>query len=150
MRIAANIVGALLGFVFITSGVVVLFNLTEMPPPPPPDSPVGGFFTAFGTTGYLTFVKVLEVIGGILVAIPRTRRAGLLVLGPIIVNIIAFHAFVAKAGVFSATIIAIVALTLFLVWAERAAFAAFLGFTGRPQPDQKVNPQASNAESAVR
>ena len=128
MKIAAIIVGALLGLVFVASGVVVLFNLVEMPPPPPPDSPMGGFFAAFGATGYRTFVKVLEVIGGILVAIPRTRRAGLLVLGPIIINILAFHAFVAKEGVFAPTIVVICLLTLFLVWVERAAFAAFLGF----------------------
>jgi len=127
MKIAAIIVGALLGFVFVASGIVVLFNLAPMPPPPPPESPMGGFFAAFGPTGYLTFVKVLEVIGGILVAIPRTRRAGLLVLGPIIINIIAFHAFVAREGVFAPTIVVICLFTLFLVWVEWAAFAAFLG-----------------------
>ena len=127
MKIAANIVGALLGLLFIAAGVTVLFNLGPTPPPPPPGSPMEGFFAAFGTTGYLTFVKVLEVIGGILVAIPRTRRAGLLVLGPIIINILAFHAFVAKEGVFAPTIVVICLLTLFLVWVERAAFAAFLG-----------------------
>ena len=31
---------------------------------------------AFGPTGYMTFIKVLELLGGILVAIPRTRRLG--------------------------------------------------------------------------
>jgi hypothetical protein len=103
---------------------------------------MGGFFAAFGATGYLTFVKVLEVIGGILVAIPRTRRAGLLVLGPIIVNILAFHIFVQKEGVFSPTIIAIVLFTLFLVWVERAAFAAFLGFTPKVRQEAKINADA--------
>ena len=44
---------------------------------------------AFGPTGYLNFVKVLEVVGGLLVAIPRTRRMGLLVLGPILVLYVA-------------------------------------------------------------
>ena len=34
-------------------------------------------------SGKTTVAKVLEVLGGLLVAIPRTRRAGLLVLGPI-------------------------------------------------------------------
>ncbi|HEX7860782.1 MAG TPA: hypothetical protein VF773_10675 [Verrucomicrobiae bacterium] len=127
MKIAANIAGALLGLLFIMSGVVVLFKLAPMPPPPPADTPPGAFFLAFGTTGYLTFVKVLEVIGGVLVAIPKTRRAGLLVLGPIIINILAFHGFVtAGEGLFSPMLMAIVAVTLFLVWVERAAFAAFL------------------------
>ena len=57
--------------------------------------------SAFGPTGYMTFVKVLEMLGGILVAMPRTRNAGLLILGPIIVNILAFHLFVAGEGVFN-------------------------------------------------
>ena len=142
MKIAATIVGALLGLLFIAAGVTVLFNLAPTPPPPPPDSPMAGFFSAFGTTGYLTFVKLLEVTGGILVAIPKTRRAGLLVLGPIIVNILAFHIFVAKEGVFSPMIIAITLFALFLVWVERAAFAAFLGLAAtnapvRTQPESK-------------
>jgi putative oxidoreductase len=147
MKIAAIIVGALLGFVFVASGVVVLFNLVPMPPPPPPDSPMGGFFAAFGPTGYLTFVKVLEVIGGILVAIPRTRRAGLLVLGPIIINILAFHAFVAGEGVFAPTIVVICLLTLFLVWVERAAFAAFLGFRPATQSSTKTKVSAKVSET---
>jgi hypothetical protein len=50
------------------------------------------------------------------------------VLGPIIINIIAFHAFVAREGVFAPTIVVICLFTLFLVWVERAAFAAFLGW----------------------
>jgi hypothetical protein len=82
---------------------------------------------AFGPTGYLTFVKILEVIGGVLVAIPKSRRMGLLILGPIIINILAFHGFVtAGVGLFSPMLMAIVVVTLFLVWVERAAFRAFL------------------------
>jgi putative oxidoreductase len=130
MRIAAVIVGALLGLVFVASGLVVLLNVAPTPPPPPEGSPAAGFFSAFGPTGYLTFVKVLEVLGGVLVAIPKTRRAGLLVLGPIIINIIAFHAFVMRGeGVFSPVLLVICAMTLFLVWVERHASAAFIART---------------------
>jgi len=126
MRILVLVAGALLGLVFIASGVVVLFNLVT-PPPPPEGTPAAHFMAAFAPTGYLTFVKVLEVIGGLLVAIPLTRRAGLLVLGPILVNILAFHAFLMRGeGLLSPPILLIVALALFLVWTERAAFLAFL------------------------
>lgn len=80
----------------------MLFNLVPMPPPPPEGTPPALFMGAFAPTGYLTFVKVIEVIGGVLVAIPFTRNLGLLVLGPIIVNILAFHAFITKGeGLFS-------------------------------------------------
>ena len=72
---------------------MVLLGLGPTPEPPPEGTPPAHFFAAFGPTGYLSFVKVCEVVGGLLVAIPRTRNLGLLVLGPVIVNILAFHLF---------------------------------------------------------
>lgn len=120
------IAGILLGLLFVMSAVVVLFNLVEAPPPPE-GSPAAMFFAAFGPTGYLTFVKVFELIGGILVAIPKTRNLGLLVLGPIILNILAFHLFVtAGEGVFSPMLLLIVALALYLLWVGRKQFAGLL------------------------
>lgn len=126
MRFIPPIVGALLGLLFVMSGVVVLFNLVDAPPPPE-GTPAAQFFAAFAPTGYLTFVKVLEVIGGVLVAIPRTRNLGLLTLGPIIVNILAFHAFLMKGeGLFSPMILLLVAASLYLLWVERKAFGALV------------------------
>ena len=48
---------------------------------------------AFGPTGYVKFVKTFEFTGALLVMIPRLRNLGLLLLGPVIVNILAFHLF---------------------------------------------------------
>lgn len=122
MKIAAAIAGALLGLLFIFSSVVVLFGLADVPPPPE-GTPAAHFMAAFAPTGYMTFVKVLELVGGILVAIPVTRNLGLLVLGPIIVNILAFHAFImAGEGLFNPMIVFIVLASLFLLWVERKAF----------------------------
>jgi putative oxidoreductase len=93
---------------------------------------MAAFFTAFAPTGYLTFVKVLELLGGVLIAIPVTRRAGLLILGPIMVNILAFHVFVtAGQGLLDPPLLILTALMLFLTWAERAEFLAFLRPTAR-------------------
>ena len=136
MKIASIITGALLGLVFIAGGLMVLLNLAPPPPPFPEGSAAAHFMTAFATTGYLKFVKLFEVLGGLLVAIPKTRRAGLLVLGPIIINILAFHGFVMHGeGLFSPVLLVIVALTLFLVWVEHAAFCAFLCHPCRPKED---------------
>ncbi len=127
MKIASIITGVLLGVVFIAGGLMVLLNLAPAPPPFPEGSAAAHFMTAFATTGYLKFVKCFEVIGGLLVAIPKTRRAGLLVLGPIIINILAFHGFVMHGEeLFSPVLLVVVALTLFIVWVERAAFKVFL------------------------
>ena len=82
---------------------------------------------AFAPTGYLTFVKVCQLLGGILVIIPRTRNFGLLVLGPIIINILAYHMFIMKGeGLLNPILIAIVLLALYLLWHARKSFAALL------------------------
>ena len=126
MKYIPAIAGALLGLLFVMSGVVVLFNLVQAPPMPE-GTPAAMFMGAFGPTGYFTFIKILEVIGGILVAIPRTRNFGLLILGPIIVNILAFHVFVTKGeGIGSPLLIFIVLLALYLLWCERRAFGQLL------------------------
>lgn len=124
MKHAPTIAGALLGLLFIMSSVVVLFGLVKMPPPPE-GTPAALFMGAFGPTGYMTFVKVLELLGGVLLLIPRTRNFGLLVIGPILVNILAFHVFIMKgAALFDPMLIVIVLLTLYLLWVGRKTFAA--------------------------
>ena len=120
------VAGVVLGLLFIMSAVVVLFNLVKMPPPPE-GSPAAMFFAAFGPTGYMKFVKIFELTGGILVMIPRLRNLGLLVLGPVIVNILAFHSFITDgAGVADPMFITIMVLTVFLLWCGRKNFAALL------------------------
>jgi len=126
MKYAPHVAGGLLGLLFVLFGLVVLLKLAP-PPPLPEGTPAAQFMAAFGSTGYLTFVKVLEVIGGILVAIPRTRNLGLLVLGPILVNILAYHLFVtAGQGLLNPLLIVIALLVLYLLWVERAAFAGLV------------------------
>jgi hypothetical protein len=125
MKLATDIVGGLLGLAFVAFSLLFFFGHT--PPPPPPDSLPGKYMAAFGPTGYLAFVKILELLGGALVAVPITRNLGLLVLGPIIINILCFHGFVMKGeGLFSLVIIIIVLAALFLLWAERRAFAGLV------------------------
>ena len=126
MKHLPTVAGALLGLLFVMSAVVVLFGLAPTPALPE-GTPMAMFMGAFGPTGYMTFVKVLELIGGILVAIPRTRNFGLLVLGPILVNVLAFHAFIMKGeGLLNPLLLLIVALALYLLWVGRKAFAGLL------------------------
>ena len=123
MKLATNIVAGLFGLMFLFGGFFFFFG--TMPPGPPEDSLPGKFMAAFGPTGYMAFVKVCEIIGGALVAVPRTRNLGLLVLGPIVINILCFHAFVAKGGFeWEHAFIALAA--LFLLWTERKAFAGLV------------------------
>jgi putative oxidoreductase len=126
MKYIPIVAGILLGLVFVASGAVVLFKLAPIPPLPE-GTPAAHFMAALGPTGYLTIVKVLEVLGGILVAIPRTRNLGLLTLGPIIVNILAYHAFVMNGeGLFAPPLVIIVVLAVYLLWVERKAFSGLI------------------------
>lgn len=125
MKHAPTVAGILLGLLFIMSSVVVLFHLIPPDKIPKPATPEAAMFMGvLGPTGCLTMVKIFELLGGILVAIPRTRNFGLLVLGPIIVNILAYHTFIMKGnGLLNPMIIVIVLLALCLLWAGRKNFA---------------------------
>ena len=130
MKIRTIIAGALLGLAFVAFGSLYFLNLLPSPPPPPAGSPPALFMGALHPTGYLGFVKAMEIIGGVLIVIPRTRNLGLLVIGPIVINILAFHVFIMKGAMMLDPVLAvIVVLTLFLLWAERRAFA---GLVHRP------------------
>ena len=120
------VAGIVLGLLFVMASVVVLLKLAPEPKLPE-GSPAALFMGAFGPTGYMTFVKIFELLGGILVAIPRTRNLGLLVLGPIIVNILAFHIFITHgADLLNPMLLIIVALALYLLWVGRRSFAGLL------------------------
>ena len=125
MKHVVNIVGALLGLVFLNAASMMLFGIGigPAPEPPEPGSAAEHFGAAFGPTGWLKFVKVFELAGAVLVAIPRTRCIGLLLLGPIIVNIVAFHFFVSGKGLSDPIVVAVTAAAVFLLLAEHKAFA---------------------------
>lgn len=124
MRYLPAIAGALLGAIFILASLTVLLHLAPQPAMAP-GTPMALFMGALGPTGYFTMVKLFELSGGVLVAIPPTRRLGLLILGPIIVNILAFHIFILHGdGIVHGLVPAVPA--LYLLWAERRSFAAYL------------------------
>ena len=125
MKIAANIAGGLLGFVFAALSLMVLLGLAPAPKLTE-GSPEASYMAAMAPTGYLIFVLVCEFIGGILVAIPRTRNLGLLVLGPIVINILAYHTFIMKGGGLVGPPLLVAALAAFLLWTERKAFAGLV------------------------
>ena len=128
MKHLPTIAGALLGLAFVVFGSNFFLNFLPMPnDPSPADAPHKLFMGALFPTGYLAFVKVLETLGGLLVAVPKTRNLGLLVLGPIIVNILCFHIFLNKGTTLIDPVnIAITGLALFLLWTERKAFAGLV------------------------
>lgn len=127
MRHIPTVAGALLGLLFIAISAMFLLGMVPKMDPPPAGSLPALFMGAFAPSGYLTFVKVLELVGGLLVAIPKTRNLGLLVLGPIIINILAYHLFImGGATLADPMLIFVVVVTLYLLWVERKAFAGLV------------------------
>jgi putative oxidoreductase len=122
MKIAALIAGLLLGLVFIALPGALMLGLLKSPPMDPA-TPAAQFFGVFYTTGWLKVVQICQIGGGILVAIPKTRNFGLLVLGPIIVNILCFHILVQQGGLVPLPLV-VALLAAFLLFAERQKFAA--------------------------
>ncbi len=128
MKHASTIASILLGLAFIIFGANFFLKFIPMPADPSPaDAPHKLFLGAMIPTGYFTFVKVLEILGGVLVALPKTRNFGLLILGPIIVNIVAFKVFLTKgAGLTDPPVLAVILLSAFLLFTERKAWLSLM------------------------
>ncbi len=92
MKIAKQIPAYLLAFVFIVFGAMYFLHLMKIPPMTGDQLT---FMTLFGGSGYMTFIKTLEVIFGVLLVFPKTRALGLLLILPIVVNILCFEVFIA-------------------------------------------------------
>lgn len=93
MKNLKHIPAYLLGLVFVVFGAE--FFLHFMPTPPPPTGDAGAFAGLLYKTGFLAFVKILEISFGLLLLVPKTRALGYLLIAPIIVNILLFEIFMA-------------------------------------------------------
>ena len=112
----------LLGLVFFVFG---LNKFLHFIPQPPPQGAAGDFFIGLAASGYFfPLLASAEVIAGAALLMRRFVPLALSVLAPVIVNIVAFHAFLAPSGLPVA--IVVLGLELFLAWSYRAAFRAML------------------------
>src|SRR5690349_4824315 len=94
----------LLGLMFFVFGLMGLLNLIQ----PPPDTPIPEFAIAMAKTGYMfQFIKGTEVIVGFLLLINRFVPLALAIIAPIVINIVAFHVFLAPPGTGMAIFIAL-------------------------------------------
>lgn len=125
MTTLTTVAAILLCAVFQLAAWNFFFHYMKLPPPPK-GSPAALFMEAVAPTGYLKFVIILEIIGSLLVLFPSTRILGLLILGPIVVNILCYHGFLLKgAGLFPLPL-AVTAGYGFLFWTEWARLCTLL------------------------
>ena len=118
MRIAGLIARYLLGLIFVVFGANGFLHFIPMPPP---SGVAGQFMGALFVSHVLVVIFLLELIGGILLLVGRYVPLALVLLGPVIVNIVLFHAFMAPSGLPLATVVVI--LWLLTAWTIRSAFA---------------------------
>lgn len=96
MKIFKFIVFLLFGLMFINSGLNKLFHYL---PTPELSEELTRVNQAFDTIAWLLpLVGIVEVIGGILSIIPRTRPLGLIMLFPIMIGVMCQHIFYAPEG----------------------------------------------------
>jgi uncharacterized membrane protein YphA (DoxX/SURF4 family) len=128
MKIATIIARSLLGFVFIVFGSNKFLHFL---PNPPMTGEAGAFIGAMFMTHYLYVIATCEVTGGILLLTGRYAPLGLTLVGPVVVNILAFHTFMAPSGLPIALTVS--ALALFLLWSYREHFAGLVQPVARRQ-----------------
>lgn len=104
MKIAALISRILLGLMFVVFGLNGFLNFMKGALPP---GLAGQFLTAMIESHYVLLVAGVQVIGGALLLVNRYVPLGLTLLGPVIVNILAFHAFMAPKQALMAVLVAI-------------------------------------------
>lgn len=110
------IAALLLGLAFIVFGLNFWLHFLPSKGAPAPESFVGQMVGS----GYLALVKALEVLGGILIILPRTRVLGLILVAAIVFNIACVHQFF-FGGLKDPTVIGLIVLTLIVAWSKRCA-----------------------------
>src|SRR6476661_10681559 len=96
MKILIKVSRFLLGFIFLVFGLNGFLHFIPMPPA---SGVAGQFLGAMFVSKYLLVVSGLQVISGSLLLINRYVPLALTIAGPIIVNVLLFHALMSPAGI---------------------------------------------------
>jgi uncharacterized membrane protein YphA (DoxX/SURF4 family) len=120
----------LLGLLFLVMGLNGFLNFIPQPATGIPEGALA-FGGALKATGYMfPLIKGTEVLVGLLLLSNRFVPLALVLLAPVVVNIVAFHSFLAPDGAVMAFVI--LAVHLLLAWSYRGAYRPLL--TPRAQP----------------
>ena len=118
MKIVTLISRILLGLLFTVFGLNGFLHFIPMKPP---TGLAGQYMGALFVSHYLAVVFLVQLIGGILLLVNRFVPLALLLLGPVLVNILLFHSFMAPEGLPMALFATVLWLIVFA--SVRQAFA---------------------------
>jgi putative oxidoreductase len=100
-------------------------QLLNFLPQPPLSGPPAEFFGALFATGYmLPLIALTQIVAGVMLLSGRFVPIALTLLAPVLVNILAFHVFLAQGGYALPALL--LAAELYLAWTYRDAFAPML------------------------
>lgn len=125
MKLLENIFYALFALVLILYGLSKFYPF--MPTPEVP-AKATAYIGALMATGYLWyFIGIVEIIGGLLIFVPRFRLLGALLLLPIVVNIALYLLLLAKTvpGIFMSAFLITIELVIF--WKAREILSGLIG-----------------------
>jgi putative oxidoreductase len=105
MKTATLIARFLLGLTFVVFGLNGFLNFLSMGPMP--SGLAGQFIGALAQSHYYWVIAALQVAGGLLLLVNRFVPLALVLLGPVIVNIILYHAFLNPSGAALAIVVVI-------------------------------------------
>ncbi|SRR6266404_4242092 len=119
MKILTLIARLLLGLIFFVLGLNGFLNFLSMGPMP--TGLAGQFIGALILSHYFWIVAGLQVVGGVLLLVNRFVPLALVLLGPVIVNILCYHAFLNPTGIALALVVTILWFIVF--YAQRQYFS---------------------------
>src|SRR2546427_8051587 len=105
MKILTLIARLLLGLIFVVFGLNGFLNFLTMGPMP--SGLAGQFVGALVLSHYFWVVAALQVAGGALLLVNRFVPLGLVLLGPVVVNIVLYHVFMNPSGAGLAIVVVI-------------------------------------------
>ena len=130
MKIAVIITRTLMGLGFVVFGANIIHPFLPQPAFPA-GSPTAQFMVVMVPTHWMTLVGWVQLIGGLLLLFGGTAPLGLVMLGPVLVNILAFHICVQGGnGIVPGAVFSVI--EIFLVYAYRSYFSSLFTVSASP------------------
>jgi putative oxidoreductase len=124
MKITTTIVRILFGALFVFSAVVMLFNVPMEQPKL--SEAATSFMGGLMATGYfIKFLKITELVLGLLLIINRWAPLATVAIFPIVINILLYHAFLTPANEVIIPILLLLA-NLYLAYQYRENYKGLL------------------------
>lgn len=125
MRVASTISRYLLGLMFTVFGLNGFLHFIHQPPPT--SAAALAYMSVMSQTHYFVLVFAIQLVAGVLLLINRYVALALVLLAPVLVNILLFHALMDPGGIGAGVLATVLWILVFL--GVRGAFRGILQST---------------------